>query len=461
MKKNVKVENKLYTHEGAPAKHINKEQELRRTLMACMLWEKSFYEDGESVAQRIARLIPDVAPERVANMAVEARSVMHLRHVPLLVVREMARLPKHKAFVASTLEQVIQRADELAEFLAIYWINGKEPISKQVKMGLARAFQKFDEYQLAKYNRANTIKLRDVLFMVHAKPKDKAQAELWKRLVDDELKTPDTWEVTLSSRKEDPKEAWERLLVENKLGGLAFLRNLRNMHDARVDTGKVSEAFTKVNFSKVLPFRFVAAAKAAPYYETMIDNAMLENVKNKQIPGRTVIVIDVSGSMYGSPVSRKSDMDRALAACALGAIGRDMFEDVAIYATAGNDWTRDHKTAIVPSRRGMALVDAIYQMRGPLGGGGIFLTPVCRYLAELEENVDRMIVITDEQDCASDFKDSPNLAKPLGKFNYLINVASYQNGIGYGNWTHIDGWSEAVFNYIAESEKLLSKPKEE
>jgi 60 kDa SS-A/Ro ribonucleoprotein len=34
----------------------------------------------------------------------------------------------------------------------------------------------------------------------------------------------------------------------------------------------------------------------------------------------------------------------------------------------------------------------------------------------------------------------------------VINVASDQNGVGYGAWTHVDGWSEAVVEYIAELE---------
>jgi hypothetical protein len=31
-------------------------------------------------------------------------------------------------------------------------------------------------------------------------------------------------------------------------------------------------------------------------------------------------------------------------------------------------------------------------------------------------------------------------------------VASYKNGVGYGAWTHIDGWSELVIEYIRELE---------
>ncbi len=36
----------------------------------------------------------------------------------------------------------------------------------------------------------------------------------------------------------------------------------------------------------------------------------------------------------------------------------------------------------------------------------------------------------------------------------MINVASYRNGVGYGRWTHLDGFSEQVLRYIAEYERL-------
>jgi hypothetical protein len=35
---------------------------------------------------------------------------------------------------------------------------------------------------------------------------------------------------------------------------------------------------------------------------------------------------------------------------------------------------------------------------------------------------------------------------------YVINVASARNGVGYGAWTHVDGWSEAVVDYIRSLE---------
>ena len=151
------------THEGAPARRINAEKELRRSVMSCMLYEGEFYESGTSIADRIKDLVPKVSPELVASIAIEARTNMHLRHVPLLLVREMARHRTHRHEVRATLSAVIQRADELAEFLAIYWKEGRTPIAASVKKGLADAFPKFDAYQLAKYNRDNPVKLRDVL----------------------------------------------------------------------------------------------------------------------------------------------------------------------------------------------------------------------------------------------------------------------------------------------------------
>src|SRR5579864_7738657 len=254
------------THEGAPAKTISVELQLRRSVLACLLWENQFYEDGVEIAGRIAELVPKVAVERVAALAVEAREKMKLRHAPLLLVREMARHKTHRALVAETLERVVQRADELAEFVAIYWKDGRAPLSGQVKKGLAAAFPKFDEYALAKYDRAGAVRLRDVLFLCHAKPRDAEQAAVWKRLVDGELATPDTWEVALSAGG-DKREHWERLLSERKLGALALLRNRRNMKEAGVTEEQVTSALDAMKTERVLPFRFLAAARYAPQWE--------------------------------------------------------------------------------------------------------------------------------------------------------------------------------------------------
>lgn len=434
---NVPKRHTLKTHEGGPAKHIRPEMQLRRSVMACLLWEKQFYEDGVEIADRIASLIPSVDPLVVANMAVEAREKMKLRHVPLLIVREMARLNTkingmaHSGLVAKTLAQIIQRPDELTEFLAIYWKDGKQPLSAQVKKGLAQAFTKFDTYQIAKYDRDGAIKLRDVLFLCHAKPKDAEQERLWKQLVDKEITPPDTWEVGLSSG-EDKKQVWERLLKENKLGALALLRNLRNFERDNVDEVLIFNALEKMRTQRVLPFRFVAAAKYAPQWEDKIEPAMMKCLGTQEkLPGKTILLVDKSGSMHDT-LSGKSDMLRFDAACGLAILIREIQEN-------GRMFTFNNGIELVPNRRGFALRDA---MGTPWNG--TYLGNAVREL-NATFNYDRLIVITDEQSHDS-------VPDPQGR-GYMINVASYQNGVGYGAWVHIDGWSEAVTDYIREYEK--------
>ena len=450
-----------HTHEGAIASyHVSPMQQLRRSVMSCFLWEKEFYEEGEEIATRIIRLCGLVPPMEVAALAIEARSQMHLRHVPLLLLAALAQLTRGTSILSDTMPQVIQRADELTEFVAVYARVNKQPLdnltlSAQVKKGLAAAFRNFNAYSLAKYDRDGQVKLRDLLRLTHPAPATTEQSVVWKGVLDKTLESPDTWEVALSTGKA-PKATWERLIKEGKLGYLALLRNLRNMEQACVDETLVRDAILarKGGADRVLPFRFLAAAKASPRFEPEVDQALLATLSQApKLFGKTVVIVDVSGSMYGSRVSAKSDMTRADAACALGAIMREVCETPVIYATAGSDYTRKHKTQLVPARRGLALASAIQDLCAPLGGGGIFLKQVMDYIGEKETGVDRVVVITDEQDCGIGSENSPEKAKILGRrSNYILNVASAQNGIGYQKWTHINGFSESVVNYIVQSE---------
>ncbi|HKW16175.1 MAG TPA: TROVE domain-containing protein [Terriglobales bacterium] len=431
------------THEDAPARNISPELQLRRSVLACLLWESQFYEDGVEIAGRIAELVPKVPAEKVSALAIEAREQMKLRHAPLLLVREMARHKTHRAPVSETLARIIQRADELAEFVAIYWKDGRVPLSGQVKKGLAAAFPKFDEYQLAKYDRGGPIKLRDVLFLCHAKPRDEAQAAVWKRLIWGRLTTPDTWEVALSSGA-DKREAWERLLREQKLGALALLRNLRNMREAGVDESLLLNALREMSTARVLPFRFLAAVRYAPQWEEALEQAMLKSISRpskptagspgtpeitaEKLPGKTIVLVDVSGSMT-APLSRRSEMQRTDAAYGLAVLLREIGEKVGVFSFS-NDLVE------VPARRGFALRDAIDASQQH---GATYLGKAVEELNR-KEKFDRLIVITDEQ--AHD-----RVPAPVGR-GYMINVASYKNGVGYGKWMHIDGWSESVIEYI-------------
>ena len=428
MRLNLSFNHPYKTHEGAPAPRIDAEQMLRRSVLSCLLWENEFYEDGETIADRISEYAGKVRPSVLANLAIEARSHFNLRHVPLLLLCELAKTGG--PIVSDTIAKTIQRADELTELLAVYWRNGKRPLPAQIKKGLAKAFCGFSEYQLAKYNRDNAIKLRDVLFLTHAKPKDAEQADVWKRLIDGTLESPDTWEVNLSGGA-NKRETFERLLKEQKLGYLALLRNLRNMAEAGVDPGLIRDAIiARRGAKRVLPFRYIAAARACPRMEPAIDRALSEAIS--EIPpfhGKTAILVDVSGSM-NSALSNRSDMTRMDAAAALGAI---VPGDVRLF-------TFSYQIVEVPPRRGMAGVDAIIRSqlhRGTFLGAAIEV--INRDVA-----YDRLIVITDEQS-------ADRVPGPKGK-GYMINVASNRNGVGYGPWVHIDGFSESVLKFIHEYE---------
>ena len=424
------------THEGAVGQKVGPWRELRRSVLTCLLWEDTFYEKGSKVAERIGELVSKNRPEAVAALAREARDKMQLRHVPLFLVRELARRRGAGTLVAETLEQVIQRADELSEFVALYWTPHKQPLSAGVKRGLAKAFTKFDAYQLAKYNRDSVVKLRDVLFLSHAKPINAEQAALWKRLVENTLEPPDTWEVALSAGK-DKRETWERLLREEKLGGLAVLRNLRLMLASGVAPKLVAARLEK-GIARALPFRFVTAARQAPKLEDALEKAMLEGIAAwEKLPGRTGLLVDVSGSM-DAQLARKSETTRMDAAAGLAIFLREVAAD---FEAA----TFSEKCVMVPPRRGFALRDAIVESQPHSS------TYLKRALVELRdrrdwEELDRVIVITDEQS-------HDGIAPAWTPKAYVVNVAPHQHGVSYGSgWTHIDGWSERVVDYIAATE---------
>jgi hypothetical protein len=321
----------------------------------------------------------------------------------------------------------------------------KTPIAASVKKGLARAFTKFDEYSLAKYNRNSAIKLRDVLFLCHAKPKDAAQAALWAKLAADTLATPDTWETNLSAG-ENKKDTFTRMLnanldpeQKNLLGALALLRNLRGMTEAGVDPALIKNALRSMNPERVLPYRFITAANYAPQYEDALETGMLKCLDvQEKIAGKTILLVDVSGSMCAK-MSDKSEMTRMDAAFGIAMLAREVCEEVDVYS-----FSTDVKQ--IAPRRGFALREAI---KNSQRFGGTDLHRAVEYINKTNGKYDRIIVFTDEQS-------QTGIAQPNG-LGYIINVASYENGVGYNSkWTHVNGFSEATIDYVREYEKSLA-----
>lgn len=422
---------------GTAVPAVSPEQQLKRLTLASMLWEDQFYLDGVSHSELLKDLVKRVSPEKVANLAKVARSHFKLRHIPLFLLRELARSSK---LSSSVLTEVIQRPDEMAEFVSIYWKDGKIPLSNQVKKGLAACFNKFSEYQLAKWDKNNAaVSIRDVMFLTHPKPQNTEQERLFQKIASKSLETPDTWETQLSAGA-DKGETFTRLMQQNKLGALAFLRNLRNMTNSGVSENLIRTYGLNLDVSKVLPFRFIAAARIVPHLEDLLETMMLKALRlpdTKKLNGKTVLLVDVSGSMFGTKISNKSDLERFDAAAALAILCREICESVEIYSFSNNP-------VRVAPRTGFALAEAIRDSQYHCG------TWLGSSLNELHRSTtyDRIIVFTDEQS----YDTVPN---PQG-IGYIINVAGYQNGVNHGSWSQITGFSEAVVDYIQAIEESTS-----
>lgn len=445
MKSNVLAVNDERTHEGGQARIAKPTPQLLRQVATCMLFEDTFYAKGSTIADEIAATCKRVTPEEIADIAIKAREDFKLRHVPLFLLAQLdLRRSEKPGLLASTVERVVQRADEMAELLSIIQkVNPKKPLKKslsaQVKKGLAKAFRKFSEYQLAKWNRDNAIKLRDVLFLSHAKPKDEAQAALWKKLVDGTLQAPDTWEVALSAGA-DKKATWERLLTDEKLGYIALLMNLRNMEQAQVNRASVEKALLSgAKNSRALPFRFVSAAKAAPSFAQTISDAMVSAVSGEsKLTGTTYLLVDVSGSM-DAPLSQKGTLMRLEAAGALGILLREICESVRVFTFSNN-------LVEVPNLRGLALMAGMYNSQPH---SGTALSGAIQMLSRQFAAPDRLIVVTDEQ--SQDGISAP----PKDSKGYLVNVAPYRPGLETsGAWTRINGFSERIVDFVRLEETI-------
>lgn len=175
MRLNVAAKQTLPTnHNGSiAARPGSKLDQLTRAVATCMLFEGTFYEKGNEIAERIGLLALDrgITVEELSTLAIRAKLVFGLRSAPLYLLALLdVRRRELPGLVSATTKAIVTRPDQMGELLAmIQFVSGGKPIKKclsnQIKRGLAAVFPSFNEYQLAKWNRDSEIKLRDVLFL--------------------------------------------------------------------------------------------------------------------------------------------------------------------------------------------------------------------------------------------------------------------------------------------------------
>jgi len=322
---------------GHEAYKMNSKEKLAIQVLTSLFNEDKFYGDNsKALVENIKEVLEEDA-KFVANLCIYARKEMHLRTISHVLLAELAKSQNGKAYVRRVMDKSIERVDDLAEMTAYYINTYGKPIPNSMKKGIADKLLTFDEYQLAKYNRSGTVKLKDLVCLVHPKAVSEEQNQLFKRLLEDKLQIPITWETQLSARG-NTREVWEELIDNKKLGYMAMLRNLRNILKANVSNiDKVYEYLSNeknVERSKLLPFRYYSAYKTltregmgtSKTFDTL-ETAIKHSAENiKRLPGKTLISADVSGSM-NFLISKKSDVTCAEIAVLMMALANYICED--------------------------------------------------------------------------------------------------------------------------------------
>lgn len=461
--------NKTLNNEGAIAYQMSDKEKLVTQVLTSLFNEKKFYGDNSQDILNTARSVIKSDAGFVANLCVFARNEMHLRTISHVLVSELAKSTEGKEFVRKALNKIIERPDDMTEVLSYYTNTYSKPVPNSIKKGLADSFGRFDEYQLAKYNRDNAVKLKDILCLVHPKARDEIQNNLWRRLLEDNLKTPVTWETELSS-KGNTKEVWESLIDGNKLGYMAMMRNLRNIiKSGASNLNKVYEYLTDENRilkNKQLPFRYYNAFKTlknegigtSKIYDAL-EIAIKTSTRNiNRLRGKTLISADVSGSM-NSQISAKSELTCAEIAVLMLSIANHICEETITTTFDNNLYACNLSTqnGIIANANSVKV-----------NGGGTDITLPIRYLIDEKVFVDRIILLSDNE-INRGYSYSIGYGGPktcqtlVEEYKRKINPDVWVHAIdmqGYGtqqfagrNINIIAGWNEKVLDFIYTAEK--------
>lgn len=160
-------------------------ENLQHLLSTDLLPENEGYTVNKVLIYRLQMLVKQYSPQTIIALAIEARAQPALRTVALLLMRELTRCThntEHSQLIAPALVSIMRHPEDLTDFVDIYWLETKQPLTKQVKKAFALALQKFDDAQLAQCSNKQQRKLRDILRLVHPKPKTAAQANTWRLL---------------------------------------------------------------------------------------------------------------------------------------------------------------------------------------------------------------------------------------------------------------------------------------
>ncbi|MPY52570.1 TROVE domain-containing protein [Streptomyces acidicola] len=489
----------LRTYEGGRGRERDPRSELFLLAVSNFVSQKTFYEDGADRDDRFARLVRELAvtdPEWTAGLLGWLRGEGNLRTASIVGAAEYvkARLdtgatngPTNRQVVDS----VLQRPDEPGELLAYWTTTYGRAVPKPVKRGIADAVRRlYSGKTLLKYDTASKgYRFGDILNLVHAAPDPGKpwQGELFQYALDrrhhpDTAVPPEsnrvltahrelmalpvadrravvtsdggaerlaaagmTWEA-LAGWLQGPmdKAAWEAVVPS--MGAMALLRNLRNFDEAGVSDEVAARVAARVSDpaevarSRQFPFRYLAAYRHAPSlrWSYPLEQALGHSLVNvPALPGRTLVLVDRSGSMFYSRLSDRSELTRADAAAVFGtALAlRAADADLVEFGTSSNR---------VRFTKGESVLKILGRF-GDLGG-----TDTTEAVRRHYRKHDRVLIVTDEQYAYSHHGD-PTEQVPAQIPVYTWNLAGYRAGhgpSGTGNRHTFGGLSDAAFRMV-------------
>ena len=470
---------RIENYEGGVSFLLDPKTKLYIQAASCLVGENKFYESADFADDKLIKATHEVLktdPLFVLKLAVYIREKMYLRSVPLVLCAEYANVtpgtvPDAKKYIT----RAIGRVDEITELLSYQFERNritkrKSKMPMVIKKAIGDSFNKFDEYQFAKYTRPGTVKLVDALYLTHPKPKDDNQQVLFDKIAAGTLKTPDTWEVMRVTGQMNWHEVINNIFHKdgNINNYMAILRNIRNMMG---DSSVTNEDMTllcsmlkdrlAVKHSKQLPFRFLSAYNVVYEIESQYTNQVLDAIEIAasrsidNIPymkGLSLLAADVSGSMANRPISEKStiypyDIGLMLESQAT------RFCNSSITGLFGDIWKQ------IPMSKQSGILSNVKSMVSRCNEVGFSTNgyKIIEYLIDNDIHVDRILIFTDcqmwggysDKEFAPMFikyqRDNPNVKL------YLFDLGGY-GSISVPHNTNnvclIGGWSDRIFDFI-------------
>ncbi|MDP5226611.1 MULTISPECIES: TROVE domain-containing protein [Arthrobacter] len=488
------------TYEGAPGYGRHPKSELFLAAVSS-LNEDTFYESSTDLMARIRPLIAAVAVQDgpwVLGFVAWLRVTAKLRSIPLAIAAEAVHARLDAGVVGlnrALVSAAILRADEPAEFLAYWRGTFGRTTPAPVKRGLSDALERtLSERSWLKWRgkgERGGMSLADVVNIVHPHPADEHRAALFGAILAHSYGRPVEslgllpvvaarqeflgldagaqrsfalgpdapvrlaaaglgHEALAGALGRLDSAVWESLIPG--MGYQALLMNLRRIHEAGVSRKTVKAIKSRLSDpaevarSRMYPIRFLSAFRNAPLeYAGALENAANLTLGNiPELPGRTLVLVDRSGSMW-SRLSARGELLRVDAANMFGAALALKAERADLVAF-GTDSRK------IPFRRGTSLLRLADQSES-LGG-----TETRKAVERHYRGHNRVIVITDEQAGWQGTTDVFSGTVPENVPAFTWNLAGYRHGHapeGPNRYT-FGGLSDAGFDLIPLLERGLS-----